>query len=899
MLMLQTWHTNVSMAASMMFHGPEVTDADLVLGRLETGSLALGEVDLKLSNAETAIATVAQRLKVEVAAQSIAEAVEDSLVTAAQAHAAEHGLDLPQHVLVAFGGAAPLRAARLAERLGIETVLIPPDASVGSAVGFFSAPLAFEAIESCKMTLQDFDHSKVNAIFRQLWHKTVSVVAAGAARWKPGRPPKERRRAYLRYVGQGHEVCIDLPNRDLEAEDPKKLQQDFELEYARLGFIALPEEIEFRAFALEVVADADPLAWPRERLQARQKLTEQSMLHSSGEQGVPKRSNTVRVVYDNDQQLEHEVYFRSDLGVGDFIRGPAVICEPYTTTICSNSFDCWVLENGFLQLQARGASPKLKHFEHQVMVSSQALSFRQDESPEHTIHHRLAWTRLLSIVEEQARTTLRNSFTTLLRECRGVGCAVLNESGQLLAHSEISSPSLTGVLLFEVQTWLEDSQTLSRGECMIRVRAGSMPHHSDLIVLTPVFQGDEPCGYLASVAHVTKMPKEKACVVNRGTLLKLGSYAQDVAALIASNELGLRRLLTLFAERGVTISSLGRYIFEKSRTAIMKNLQFEAVPSQTRSITIQTNTGSAVEVHQVQLTAEINCFSGGLKVNLSAQYLNETTFETLKGSPAFLCVSLCKFALMAVLGQGVPVNSGSLDVFQIQIPSGSILDAAPGECEDVDASQVASFLPDLLIHCLSSKPGLPNPADSASCLSTMCWKTKRDSKFGLHIEGGGMGAQSDQDGLSCCIFPSGLQSMPLEIAEMSSGSMLFSCKELIPDSGGAGCFRGGLGVRSELVAQCQVSGPTIRSACCRDGPTGRDGGFAGKPFSAEVKRKQFRDPNGDLDAGDLLVLETPGGGGYGPPAKRCRQSILRDLEEGYISHAAAVSLYQLEDAAQK
>lgn len=96
----------------------------------------------------------------EEAAQCVAEGVEDSLAAAAQAVALEHGLDLPRSVLVAFGGAAPLRAAHLAERLGIRSVVIPPDASVGSAIGFFSAPLAFEALESCRMPLSCFDPAK-------------------------------------------------------------------------------------------------------------------------------------------------------------------------------------------------------------------------------------------------------------------------------------------------------------------------------------------------------------------------------------------------------------------------------------------------------------------------------------------------------------------------------------------------------------------------------------------------------------------------------------------------------------------------------------------------------------------------------------------------------------------
>ena len=878
----------------------------MVLGRLQAGSLALGEVDLDLCHAETAIsATLAEHLKVstKVAAHSVAEAVEDSLATAARAHAAEHGLDLPKHVLVAFGGAAPLRAASLAEKLGIETVLIPPDASVGSAIGFFSAPLAFEALESYSMRLRNFNHQKINSIFRQLWHKTVSVVAAGAARWKPGRPPKERRRAYMRYVGQGHEVSVDLPNRDLEAEDPMRLKKDFELEYVRLGFIPLLfEEVEFCAFALEVVADADPLAWPRERLHAKQgSVLDKSILHSSGVEVTAREALGKRFVYDKHQEVEHLVYQRSDLLAGDFIPGPAVICEDYTTTIVSEAFNCWVLENGFLQLQTRKANV-------QNFARPKALAF-QDQRPytEDCLAHRLAWTRLLAIVEEQARSTLRTSFSTLLRECRAVSCAVLCESGKLLAQSEISSPSLMGILLSMEECLPDSLQKLSRGESMVHITSGCMLQHSDLIVLTPVFEGDarKPSAYIASVAHVTMM-LHASYVVSRATVSNSGVTAKDAAALMASNELCLGRLLTLLTERSVTMAGLGAYIISESKEAVLRTLQLRGAscggPVQAKkNITVETKGAEAdskgLQVRHVELAAELN-FNEGLHVKVSAHELPKADSEALRGSPG-LCMSFCKFALMSSLGHGIPVNAGSLDVFHIQI-SGD-LNARSGA---IDASQVACFLPDLLFECLWRETSCP--ADSASCLSSLAWKANNDF-FGLHIEGGGMGAHSDQDGISGCIFPSGFQAMPVEITESSCAfgkpSLLLTSKELIIDSGGAGCFRGGLGVRWQLLAQSPVK-VTVLQGCCVDGPAGRAGGFSGKPFLTELKRKQRnhaeleRDER-DLLPGDVLILETPGGGGYGPPAKRCRKALQRDLREGYVSDEAAVMLYKLEDLGEK
>ena len=897
-----------------------MTDADLILGRLEAGSLARGEVDLDLSKAKAAVGKIAEQLEVstEVAAHSIAEAVEDSLAIAAQAHAAEHGLDLPKHVLVAFGGAAPLRATYLAERLGIETVLVPPDASVGSAMGFFSAPLAFEALESCRMKLTDFNHEKINAIFRQLWHKTVAVVAAGAARWKPGRPPKERRRAYMRYVGQGHEVCVDLPNRDLEPEDTKALLTEFELVYTQLGHIVLEEEAEFRAFALEVVADADPLAWPQERLRTKQNLSSKSILHFPSREGSSAQAYGKRLIYDG-QEVEYLVYSRSGLQVGELVHGPAVITEAYTTTIVSESFDCWLLENGFLQLQARDA--KRENIQHHASLRPQKLLGFSKEGWEQGqrdtmshMAHRLAWTRLLTIVEEQAQAVLKAAFAPLLRESRAVLCAVFNGE-DLIAQSEMSSPSLAAVLLHNIDMCVREGalQRLSPDECIVRINPGSMPNHSDLVVVTPVFEPpvfSRPSGLIASAAH-TGQALVSSCVIKRENACKLGTSAKDVVALVAANELGHQRLTALLAERGVTLSNLGTYICSESRQAVQRNLRRippGVVAEQKRSIRIQeipTNT-----IHRVELGAQVQVDDTCLDVKLLVDCpVDSSDSEPFRGSPAFMCTSFSKYACIAALGQDVPVNKGSLSVFRIGTPSNTILDASPEGNNAGKTSQVAEFLPDLILHCMSSFGLFLRSADSASFLPSLRWTCGEAS--GLHFEGGGMGAQSDRDGLSSTIFPCGFQSIPLEIAEMSD-VFLFNCKELITDSGGAGRFRGGLGVRWELIARQKTHAAAIQGSD-PSGPLGREGGCAGRPFFMQIKRKQARTDGTDRDSecekgdtelgcppmspGDVLLLETPGGGGYGPPAKRSRESLLHDLEDGYIS-AAAVQTYESKEELQ-
>ena len=853
---------------------------------MTAGSLAGGELDLKLEAAEAALQSLAKDEPTERLAQFVFEAVEDSLATAARAHAAEHGLELHRHVLVAYGGASPLRAARLAEKLRIRTVLIPPDASVGSAIGFFSAPLAFEALESCAMKLCAFDHSKVNAIFRQLWHRTVSVVAAGAARWKPGRPPKELRRAYARYVGQGHEVAIKLPNQDMQAQDAQVLRQEFEASYKRLGFLPLPgREVEICSFALEVVADADPLAWPRERLKEKRKEADASMLQELDVESPTATPSGSRAMYCS-QTCQYQLvptYFRKELQVGERIPGPAIILESYTTTIVTESFDCFVLANRFLQLQSR--------------VDGLAVSHRLPSGMERSgIELELAWTRLLSVLEEQAHFAVRGAFSPLFRESFAVTCAVFDANNRLLAHSQTSSPSLLGLLMQVLGDRRSELELGGRESSWVELGRGCP---STIVAITP-FAAE---GFIASAAHLAGVTQDLGTAVSTqeadaldGQILE-PMLAQEASVLLAANGLGSKRLQNLLQEWETNLPQLGDYIVQVSQTAVLKNLSRvhqEDKLSCTREILIQDAPASETVTQRVGLTASVHPLASDiLECRLTAVQTAPTTGSvTTKGSSATSCRAFAQFAFLSMFGQGVPANHGSLSVFRVNIAPGCLLDM-PRQQQHADASTLAYFLPDLIYGCFRvARECICPPAESSASLCCLEWREPGQSP-GIHIEAGGTGAHIDQDGLSSTIFPSGFKTTPVEVMEQSG--ILFKRKMLMQDSGGAGCFRGGLGVRVE------VSGPGSMSfrctqACAGDGPAGRDGGHSGTVVSCKT---------GSATTKNTFLVETSGGGGFGSAAKRPRTHLLNDVRNEYISYAAAASEYGLkgedlpEEAADK
>src|SRR5215216_525840 len=205
---------------------PTVTDADVALGMIDPAAFAGGTISLNPDLSRAALATAVGDplgLSPETAAYAVHEMVCENMASAARVHAVERGEVVSDHTLIAFGGAAPLHAARVAEKLGVARVLVPPNAGVGSAVGFLVAPVSYELVKSRHMRLDNFDFAGASALLAEMSLDARALVEPGAR----GAPVTERRLAYMRYVGQGHEITVPLPPGTLSAEDASGLRAAF------------------------------------------------------------------------------------------------------------------------------------------------------------------------------------------------------------------------------------------------------------------------------------------------------------------------------------------------------------------------------------------------------------------------------------------------------------------------------------------------------------------------------------------------------------------------------------------------------------------------------------------------------------------------------------------------
>lgn len=301
---------------------PAVTDADLVLGKLDPDNFAGGSIPLYPDASRQALREhlgTTLEMDAQEAAFGLAEVVDENMANAARVHAVENGEDLSEYTMIAFGGAAPLHAARLCEKLGVSRCLIPQGAGVGSAIGFLRAPFSFEANRSVYMRLSDFQTDTVKALFAELEEE-----ATGFVRFCDAQATIEAaHKVYMRYVGQGWEIPISLSPQEAGNPDADTYLARFEEDYARLfGRVVEGMDVEITVWSVNA---ATPVA----------DISGQELAQDAG----AALTTGKRALFDPAlaQLAEAQVVDRTAMTTGQSVLGPAVITEDETSIILPSS----------------------------------------------------------------------------------------------------------------------------------------------------------------------------------------------------------------------------------------------------------------------------------------------------------------------------------------------------------------------------------------------------------------------------------------------------------------------------------------------------------------------------------------------------------------------------------
>ena len=314
---------------------PAVTDANLVLGRYDPEAFAGGAMRLDHAAGEAALATdIGRHLSLDagMAALGVVEMVDENMANAARVHAIESGKTYDRRIMIAFGGGGPVHATRIAEKIGIGRVLVPNGAGVGSAIGFLGASVAYEVVRSLYQRFRSFDLAAVNALLAGMAEEAAGVVAQGSF----GAATSQTRIAFMRYIGQGHEIAVPLPPRALLDADVTALRAAYDAEYSRFYDRPVPgSDVEILSYAVVVATDMIAVAT--------------DAADAAAISAMPVGSRMVRDTATG-ALTEWALFERALLAPGATLRGPAIIAEAETSTLVGPSWRARVDAAGDLDL---------------------------------------------------------------------------------------------------------------------------------------------------------------------------------------------------------------------------------------------------------------------------------------------------------------------------------------------------------------------------------------------------------------------------------------------------------------------------------------------------------------------------------------------------------------------
>ena len=531
------------------------------------------------------------------------------------------------------------------------------------------------------------------------------------------------------------------------------------------------------------------------------------------------------------------------------------------------------------------------------------------------LHNQVMWNRLISVVEEQALTLVRTAFSTSVREAGDLSAGVFDSTGRMVAQAVTGTPGHVNTMAAAVGHFINDigPERIYPGDVYITNDPWKGTGHlHDITVTTPVFHRDELIGFFASTAHVVDVggrgygPEAKE-VYEEGIRIPILKWAErgvlnndlvtmvrwnvreadqvigDIHGLAACNETGRRRLLAMLDEFDLpNLDDLAGFIFERTHLATMKAL--ENVPAGTYTNTMTVD-GYADEV---TLAVMITVTDEGMHADFTGTSPLSSHGVNV---PLGYAEAYFTYGMLVALAPELPNNFASLAPFTVSAPPGVILNAQHPNPVAV-RHVIGHFVTDLTMGALAET--LPDviPAEGAGALWNFQASARQasadDPKPPIEIlmfNSGGSGARPALDGITATAFPSGVRTMSAEATEQI-GPIIIWRKEIRENSGGYGKYRGGMGQILEIGPtdgyQFEFSAMFDRVA---NPARGRQGGGEGAPGAVYLDDGTPFPTKGKktVPADRHLVMELPGGGGFGDPAERAPEDLENDRRQGYVS----------------
>ncbi|MFI5011316.1 MAG: hydantoinase B/oxoprolinase family protein [Hyphomicrobiales bacterium] len=545
-----------------------------------------------------------------------------------------------------------------------------------------------------------------------------------------------------------------------------------------------------------------------------------------------------------------------------------------------------------------------------------------DQGQLHRIRTDFIWQRLIALLEDQAHTLIRTAFSTTTREAGDLSAGFFDRRSRMVAQAITGTPGHVNSMALAVVHFLDrfPIDELRPGDVLLSNDPWLCSGHlHDFTVVTPVFHHGRAIGSVANTVHVVDIGglgfgpdgrdvfEEGICippclVVRAGEMDKTmigliranvrepDQVVGDLYSSIAGNEVAARQLTALLDEFGLDdFEEVADSIIDRTRAVVEERIG--ALPDGSYENSLRMD-GYDREVElrlrlrlrgkELELDFAGSSPASGRGINV---VLNYTTAYAV-------------FGVNCVLSPDIPCNHGSLTPVKVLAPPGCILNAQ--RPSPVSARHmIGHMLPDLVLGALHQVMPSQVPAEGAGLIwnPSIRGASHDGPAFAtVTFNAGGGGAHRDRDGWNTTAFPSGVKSMPIEAVE-GTVPVLFLRKELRPDSGGPGAFRGGLGQTIEFKSR---DGRALLINAMFDrvthGASGREGGGEGATGDVRLRSAGAIAPKGlqEIPADDSIILALPGGGGFGDPSERSRERVHADLRGGYVSPEMARSIYKLQ-----
>ena len=856
---------------------PTVTDANVVLQTLNPVSILGGRMRIRRDLAVAAITSLAERLGMGLheTAQGIVSVATANMARAIRVISVQRGHDPRDCVLMAYGGAGPLHAARLARELDISRVVVPPAPGALCALGLLLTDLKADFAQSRLMVPAPDTCGEISGIFDSL--------EAQATQWldRESIPIGKRmlvRSSDLRYAGQNHELQVPFPAGPVSATSIDELKANFETAHRRrFGFAVEGEAVELatlRVEALGLVEKAE-LAPPRTRQStASPKPSEWRNVWMPEAKGLVNCRVFNRSMPSSWARNHRSGNRRAD-GHNDACsarHGRANRCAPEPDS---------------------GVGPVTRIDPITVEVIGSALS---------------------SIVEEMGEALVRTSYSTNIKERRDCSTALFDRNGETLCQAEhipMHLGSFIGVVGHIRDRFKADE--FRAGDVFMANDAyvGGGTHLPDIVLAEPVFVDGVHIAWAVNTAHHAdfvdrghdhiyqeglRIPPVRLYREGKlqGDLLEMfllncqvpDERMSDIRAQMSANRLGVRRMHDLCARYGVeTVMAAGDALLDYAERKMRAGVA--SIPDGTYwfSDTFDSNQFFGILPLSVEITVagtEMTlCFDAPPQVRAGLNMVYTALLASVY------------YAVKSAVDPTILPNAGLARPLTIAAPEGSILNCRHPAAVDgrvITCQRVADLVFGALAKAL---PDRVAAAGNGSCTSAVFSGARDDGSIWVYLEtiGGGGGARPSADGLSGIhVHLTNTSNLPVEALEPEYPLTLLRY-ELASGSAGTGKFRGGLGIRRVYRAdrECRL---TVEGSRLDSRPWGLNGGGEGDGMQIDFGdgRTDFSG-TADLRPGQVVSITTAGGGGHGPAALRSAEAVARDVDEDFVSPAVAREVY--------